>query len=367
MTRRTLLGAGFVLAAAGLPLALAGPPPSSLQQQAEGVANWIEGDTAAEVVSTGSALFDQEWTFGAWQMAALGFLHMAETSSEDRALHLSRVDTCLHHLFTPAGRAFDRAEWGADVLGALDEDRGHAAGLGYTNLALSGRRALGPEGPWARENDALSAAIVRRLEVELMPETYPNQRYPVDVAAMVASVGLWARATKRPEPPVLARWRAELERRWIVDGLVVQAVGPDGAPRDAPRGGGTFLAAWFLSRWDPEFAAWLTRSATARLRADTGPWTAMREYPPGGDGRGDIDSGPIVAGLGVSSTGFAIGAARAAGAFELAAGLERTATLVGHPAVSPRISGRGCGRARRRRARARAAPPRRWPRERHGW
>lgn len=167
-----------------------------------------------------------------------------------------------------------------------------------------------------------------------MPETYPNQRYPVDVAAMVASTGLWARATKHPEPPVLARWRAELERRWIVDGLVVQAVGPDGAPRDAPRGSGTFLAAWFLSRWDPEFAAGLTRSAAARLRVDTSPWTAMREYPPRVDGRGDIDSGPIVAGLGVSSTGFAIGAARAAGAFELAAGLERTATLVGRPAVS---------------------------------
>ena len=334
MTRRVLLGASLALAAAGLPLAFAGPPPSTLDQQAEGVANWIEGDTAAEVVSTGSTLFDQEWTFGAWQMAALGFLQMAETNPHDRALHLSRVDTCLSQLFSPAGRAFDRAEWGADVLGALEEDRGHAAWLGYTNLVLSGRRALEPEGPWAEENDALSGAIVRRLEAELMPETYPGQRYPVDVAAMVASVGLWARATDRPEPPALARWRAELERRWIVDGLVVQAVGPDGAPRDAPRGSGTFLAAWFLSRWDPTFAAGLTRSAAARLRVDTGPWMAMREYPPGVEGRGDIDSGPIVAGLGVSSTGFAIGAARAAGELELAAGLERTATLVGRPAVT---------------------------------
>lgn len=334
MKSRLALGATLVAFALCLPMLTRAAPADPLEAQAAGVARWVDGNAAAEVVATGSPLFDQEWTFGAWQMAALGFLQHAEQNPASRAADLARVDACLTHLFSPAGRAFDRAQWGADPLDTLGEDRGHAAWLGYTNFVLSGRRSIDPTGPWAAENDALTAAIVRRLEHELLPETYPAQRYPVDVAAMVASVGLHARATGRPAPPVLARWRTALRERWIVNGVLVQAVGEDGAASDAPRGSGTFLAAWFLSRWDAGFAADLTRSAAARLRVDTGPLVAMREYPPGHEGRGDIDSGPIVGGLGVSSTGFAIGAARAAGELDLASGLERTATLFGAPATT---------------------------------
>ena len=58
---------------------------------------------------------------------------------------------------------------------------------------------------------------------------------------------------------------------------------------------------------------------------------AMREYPKTHAGRGDADSGPIVMGFGVSATGFALGAARAAGDEELYRHLYATVELFGAP------------------------------------
>jgi hypothetical protein len=335
MRVRVLVGGGVLLGIGLLlPLARAAAPPDPLAESSAGVASWLEGEATADQTATGNELFDHEWTFGAWQMAALGFAQEAERAPDRRATAMARLDASLERLYSPAGRAFDRREWGEDVLAALGDDRGHAAWLGYTNLALSSRRALDPGGRWAAENDDLSAAIVRRLEADLLPETYPDQRYPVDVAAMVASVGLWARVTGRDEPAVLTRWRHTLRRDWVDDGLLIQSVDGRGRPRDRARGSGTFLASWFLSRWDRAFATDLYVAGRDRLGVSMGPLRAMREYPPGVEGRGDIDSGPIVAGMGVSSTGFAIGAARAAGDLDTAHALERTATLVGQPATN---------------------------------
>jgi hypothetical protein len=335
MNIRILLGAALLLTVGVLPLAHGETAPdrqsNPLAAQAAGVATWISGDAAEAATHTGHALFDKEWTFGAWQMAALGFAQQAASSPTAKTEALARFDACIERIYSPAGRAFDSREWGEDVTDALDSPRGHVAWLGYTNLALSSRRAMDPDGRWAEENDVLSAAILVRLEHDLLPETYPGERYPVDVSAMVASVGLWAKATGRQEPEVLDRWRTALKERWLVDGVLVQAIRPDGTARDGGRGSGSFLASWFLSRWDPTLASALYHSASGRLRVNVGPLLAMREYPPGVEGPEDIDSGPIVGGLGVSSTGFAIGAARAAGDVASARALERTATLFGQP------------------------------------
>ncbi len=310
-------------------VARAAPGADPGAAQAAGVARWVDAEATAGGTATGSDLFDLEWAFGTWQMAALGFAQRAESVPAARADALLQLDASLELVTAAPGRAFDADQWGTDPLDALDGDRGHIAWLGYTNLTLSARRALGPHPRWDVLNDTLSAAIVRRLEHELMPETYPGERYPVDVSAAVASVGEWARVTGRPEPAVLARWRAAVRERWVVGGVLVQSLDAELRASDRPRGSGTFLASWFLSRWDPAFAAELYRGGRDRLLVEMGPLAAMREYPAGTPGGGDIDSGPIVGGMGVSATGFAIGAGLAAGDTTTAARLRATAELVG--------------------------------------
>lgn len=313
-------------------------PPDPLDAQARGVAEWLDDATTRAETATGSEHFDREWTFGAWQMAALGFLQHAATHPDSRDADLAHADASLELVLSPSGRAFDAQKWGVDPLDALDGTHGHIAWLGYTNLVLSARRTAGPHPRWDTLNDQLSEAIVRRLEAEPSPETFPGERYPVDVSAAVASVGEWARATGRPEPAVLARWRAALRSRWREGGLVIQAIGPDGHAVDRGRGSGTFLAAWFLSRWDRALARELYEAGRDTLLVEVGPMAGMREYAPGVDGRGDIDSGPIVGGLGVSATGFAIGAGLAVGDPATAERLRATATLVGQPVTTDGVT-----------------------------
>ncbi len=305
--------------------------PGALDFQAGGVAAWLAPGSTDGAHTTGNELFNQEWAFGTYQMAALGFAQHASTHPSSREVDLERMDRCIERVISEEGRAFDKGSWGRDPIDDLPSLRGHMAWYGYTNLALSARRALDPNGSSAALNDQISAGIVRRLEADLLPETYPGERYPVDVSAAVASVGLWARATGQPEPAILATWRAALADRWMLDGLLIQSADTDGVPRDLPRGSGTFLASWFLSFWDAELGASLYTTGRDHLFTEMGPLSAMREYPRGLSGNGDIDSGPIVAGMGVSATGFAIGAARAAGDVATAEKLEATARLIGRP------------------------------------
>jgi hypothetical protein len=71
------------------------------------------------------------------------------------------------------------------------------------------------------------------------------------------------------------------------------------------------LAAYFLSFSDPTQSQLLYESMRDELHASLLGFGAMREYPRGVQGRGDIDSGPVILGLSISSTGFALAASRA--------------------------------------------------------
>ena len=312
-------------------LPLLAAPPDALDLQAEGVARRLAAGTSQADFTTGSTLFDREWDFGTWQMAALGFAGHAATHPAARATDLSRMEQCLERLLSEAGRRFDLGMWGRDPLADLDAARGHMAWLGYTNLALSAHRWFVPGGRFAGANDALSLAIARRLAHEPAPETYPGERYPVDVAAGVASLDLRARALGLPPLEQTTRWKARMQSQWLVEGVLVQSVDARGRPSDEPRGSGSFLAAWFLGWGDPEAGAALYRSARDALYVPMGPVAAMREYRRGVTGKVDVDSGPVVAGLGVSATGFAIGAALAARDLDTALRLSSTATLFGVP------------------------------------
>ena len=65
----------------------------------------------------------------------------------------------------------------------------------------------------------------------------------------------------------------------------------------------------------------------------------MREFPPRlAGGFGDIDSGPLLFGVSISATGFAMASARAHHDREMFTSLYRTAYLFGAP--SPRGKGR---------------------------
>jgi len=187
----------------------------------------------------------------------------------------------------------------------------HAAYLGYFNILLSLYRLLNPESRYAQLNEDVSKALMRRLERNpiLTLETYPNERYPVDNCAVIASIGLYDRATGTDHSVLIKRWVENFKSRYIdkKTGLLIQTVGSKGEALGSPRGSGSTLGLYFLSYADPGFARDMYRAVKKELASTFFKFGVVREYPRGMlSGGMDIDSGPIVLGYGFSATGFTI-------------------------------------------------------------
>lgn len=327
--------------------------PSAVDPLATSVARWTEDPSlSAGAFATGSKRFDAEWLFGTYMMAAMGFGQVAlETDDEARKREsIARMERCLDAVLGPAGRAFDKDAWGIDAITSTHvapgsaQDRGHVAYLGYAGLALGLHRVLVTDSRFAETSDAIAEALARRYEASPtgLLETYPGEVYPVDNTSALGALALHARATNATPPRGLALG-LEAVRKHGIDaqtGLLVQAVdGRDGSARDRARGSGTALAAYFLGFADRATSAELYRAVHRELFRTVIGFGAVLEYAAVASdakvGHGDIDSGPIVLGFGVSATGFAIGASRMNDDRDAFASLYATAHLFGAPYDTP--------------------------------
>lgn len=306
--------------------------PSRADALADGVASWSGVDRGA--FHTGSDRYDAEWRFGAHMMAAMGFGQLALAHPDHRAAHLAQMDACLDKLVGPDLAAFDTEAWGQSPWDALDGDDGHAAFYGYTALPLALRREIAPGSRFDATEERLIAGLARRFAAaDGLIATYPGERYAVDNAAGIGAIGLHDAATGEDHGAVVKKWEAMVHDRLIdrSTGLLAQSATADGRIVDGPRGSGTALAAYFLSWADPALSRSLWGAMRAQMYGGPPGFGAMREYPPGVFGLGDIDSGPVIFGYGVSSTGFSLAGARLYGDRAVFRRLYATTALFGAP------------------------------------
>lgn len=343
LARAAIHVALVVACAATLPRACATGDASALFQGdaaieaalARGVVDDLEAGVTTASFHTGSPRFDGEWALGTYQMAALGLGQVVLAHPELKAELVPSIEASLERLLAPETTAFGAEAWGAAPLADLATDRGHAY-LGYVNLALGVLRTLAPRSRFAALHDRLTEALARRLARAPygLIETYPGEAYPADVAQVASSIGLHDRATGGDHRALLAAWSATFRARWVDprSGMVFQSGDPtSGLPRGPARASHTALAVYALSFADPDLSRDLFAALQRSQRASFLGFGAIREDAPGHDGSSDIDSGPVVLGVGVSATGFALAGARIHGDPALFTELYRTADLFGAP------------------------------------
>jgi hypothetical protein len=284
--------------------------------------------------------FAGEWALVTHQMIALGLAQLCLAHPEERARLAPEVTRAANKSFLPEMRGFGTNAWhGEDAMASLGSSHGHAY-LSYAALAVGMARLVDPAFPAkeAKQHDALIAAYERRLLASPtgLIETYPGEAFPTDTAAVAASIAVHGRVTGVDHSAVLSRWASLVDKVQIdeASGLVIQRMGAtDGARHDAPRGSGTALAAYFAG-----FASrTVARRLAAGLFAHEGTFWgfgAIREYAEGHSGKGDVDSGPVLLGVSVSATGFALAPARAHGYDGAFVRLYRTTDLFGAPVSS---------------------------------
>ncbi len=301
------------------------------------VSAYVTSGVAASAFHTGSPRFDGEWAFGTYTMAVLGLGNVALAHPERAAAYVPVLEQCAAELVSPATNAFGTEAWGKSGFEGLPAGEGHGY-LGYTNLALGMLRLLAPDTRFAGVHDRLTEGLARRLAASPhgVFETYPGEAYPSDMSMVAASIALHDCATGTRERPWFAAWRRAFSG--FIDpasGLAYQAaVARTGEPAGPPRASGTALAAFALSFVDRDLSRRLFEGLRG-ARTDVLGFGAVREYAPGHEGRGDIDSGPVVLGVGVSGTGFTLSSAKLHGDQALFTALYRTAYLFGVPVRRP--------------------------------
>jgi hypothetical protein len=320
-----------ILGAAAAAVALAAYPQTL---EAPGDEQTLLARQVAASVADGKGRPGGEWGLVTDQMAILGLGQIVLEHPDTGDRWIPVMERAAEHMMRPAQREFATRAWGSDGLEHLDEARGDAW-IGWADLALSMLRRVHPNTRFAGVNDRITDALARRLaqSPHALIETYPGQSFPTDVAACVAAVALHAQATGVDRGALLATWSRRYRAEWIDarSGYLWQRGNArTGAHRDAPRGSGTAVAAYFLSFVDPQLSRDMTLALERHQRTVLGV-TGVLEYAEGYSGDGDGDSGPVIFGTSVTATGFAIGAGLANGRTELAARMRRTARAFGAP------------------------------------
>ena len=285
---------------------------------------------------TGSPRFDGEWRFVTLQMSVLGLGQFIRAHPEQRAMWMPAIERCIDRMIAADTLAFGTDPW---HMSGLEFDKVPApAWTGYLNMALGMHRLLEPGSRFIPLHDRLTAALVRRMVREPFAAlaTYPGETYPPDMATVAGSVGLYQRATGRDEyEPALKAWLASFQRQAVdpLTGLVYQSLDTgSGSAADKPRASGTAFSVYFLSFADPGVSGTLYQASRSRCAHSFAGFGGISEYPEGVTaGRGDVDSGPVIFGVGASATAFSLSGARIHGDRGLYRELMRTACLLGTP------------------------------------
>jgi hypothetical protein len=301
------------------------------------VAATMERGVSEGEFTNSSALFRNEWQFGTYQMGALGLLQVCRAHPEHRSAFLPAAERAIDEMLSERVRAFDAHAWEEDPLTSLEGSKGHAAYLGYLNLALGVHRTIQSGHRFAELNDRITDALVRRIgeSPQGILETYPRQSYPIDNAAVLGSILLHERQTGIEHRTAVARSLAGFRMNWRDphSGLLYQAIDTNrGVPRDRARASGTALAAVFLGIGDQAVGRDLLAAIRGHCAGSLAGFGYVREYADGSIFEtGDVDSGPVLLGISPSGTGFTLGAAHMFRDRELFLQLYRTAHLAGTP------------------------------------
>jgi len=228
--------------------------------------------------------------------------------------------------------------WGASYL-----DREN---LFYRMLLIDGlaaHRALTGSDRYRRLLSSQADSLARELDAspDGLLDDYPGQCYPVDVISAWGAIAHADRVLGSDHAQLIARGL----RGFIAPRESAQALPPyfvdrrDGSgstSRGSTNSGLLIASAWL---WPEPSRRWY--AAHERVYWQRGTWLAgFREFPPWqGDGLYvDVDSGPVIAGLGTAASGLGVAASRSLGRFDHARPLALEMIAVAWPLPNGRLA-----------------------------
>lgn len=263
------------------------------------------------------------FTDGRWDATPQGFRIIALSHLADGCVGQAKA----RPQFTDDARACARhALRLAKKLGRNDD----GLFLSHLNLIYGAADQLGGCDDEA-EHRRLSEALARRSLADptkhVASYTKVPFRWPADQTATLASLARFdaAHSGHTLDAPLDA-WRTFMTKHLDAkSGLPESEVTGKAPGAKLPRGCAQSFITRYLSEADPELAASWWRSYREHHLTHLGAVVGFREWPRGVERKGDVDSGPIVLGIGTAASAFAIAAAKTQGDTALALQLEASA------------------------------------------
>jgi hypothetical protein len=312
-----------------VPTAATGFPEGVAQQ-----VKWLEATLDDADAAANQKAFPEGELF-TWEFYSLALFNIAEetraSSDVQRAIRVARtvlpkIDAMLGH--APFVRMKDRR-----LRGGICWFSGQNL-IRARLVALAGEGATAAEVKRLHDDSALLYSELDRSKTAVL-EAHPGQSWPVDSLFGFESLQLHDRLFGTTYFRAVDKWIAAVEStKDEATGLHVSFLHLDGRVRDVPRGCALSWSLAVLPRLNPRIAAEQWAAYKQSFFRCTAGVCLVREYPPGIERPGDVDSGPVVNGFGMSATAFALAAARANSDLETASSLERLGETFGRPVVS---------------------------------
>ncbi len=177
--------------------------------------------------------------------------------------------------------------------------------FGWSNYLLA--KKLGLQKPGERDttevnlfddNCDLIASVLDSLDTPY-PESYIGMAWPADAMLCLAALAEHDRISKPSYETTMSDWITRVKQRLDSNGLIPHQVDPEsGKPLQNARGCSQSLMLCFLGAVDSVFAQEQFSIYKEKFLDSRMGLPGVREYPKGTSGSGDVDSGPVIFGIG---------------------------------------------------------------------
>lgn len=260
------------------------------------------------------------FTYALYALAWCDRVERLPPGSRDRQEGMNEITWSLDALDSPVGKSVFNPDlplpYGAFYCGWTAFVRGH-----YLGLLIPAERDSMAMRQFQGECAAIAGAIGQTEKPFL--ESYHDMAWPADNIVCLAALSLHDDIAEPRFQEVKSNWLQRIRSALVPEyGLIPHGFDLQGnQPSEGVRGSSQSLILCFLKNIDASFSQeqyqiYRRHFLTYRLGLP-----GIREYPHGIDGSGDIDSGPVVTGIGGAASIVGIRAALQHGDLEVAAAL----------------------------------------------
>ncbi|MGZ3768543.1 MAG: hypothetical protein ACXVCP_02265 [Bdellovibrio sp.] len=277
--------------------------------------------------------FQGEWALGTLSMTSLAIANLAFKNGSNEK-YINQIKMLIVKAMDKKFSHFDKVRWSREALLTLDRDDGHVAYLGHLNMMLGEYKLIGGDNQFDIIYKRINESLKRRFEKSPcgLLESYPSETYTMDNFVAIASIAIFDKLTGDKNQSWSKDWLIKVLNRYSDPELLMPVFGIDfdNCKVESPTTGVSGIWNSFFSSFvDQKIGLDLYKKSMQQWEISRLGFSGIGKFKNSYGFVGDIDSGPLLFGISLAATGFAIGPAMLAGEIKKASQFQKTIEFFG--------------------------------------